>query len=367
MKKVLIVLLYFASITAGDTIYLKGGTRPLDGVTITGDTWKEITYSVDEVPIQMTWDRVERVEYSNMKHSSYLLGEQYFKGGSWKEAIGAYGKTLKNKMLKGPWIKPYAYYKIGLCLYNLGKYNNAVKYFKGSVSKKDSHFEPDAYIMIGKSYLKMEEFDKAKEWINKVTEKYGKGKFSEARYVLIDVEFQAGDFRKAREKFQALRRKVSRRDINGFKIDIKIALCYMNESNVKRGRKKLAEVIGGVIEGKRKREYSDKEADSVLAEAYTAKGDSYFNVEGRDYEKACRAYLHSAVTYKDARNQAVSEAVYKAGICLFELLTMETDPEIRAQMIARAEYLLREGKEFFAGNSAVVRKLNKYLSDLPNE
>ena len=96
-----------------------------------------------------------------------------------------------------------------------------------------------------------------------------------------------------------------------------------------------------------------------------SKGNTYFDTETKELKKACRAYLHSAVTYANVKDEFVAEAMYKAAVCLLELLKEEEDPAIRAQMIEKTRELFFRARQLNQGKTSVIRKINKYINELP--
>lgn len=95
----------------------------------------------------------------------FYLGAIYEKAGDYKKAADFYKvKASKNYLDKFYF---QSCYSLGLCLFQLEDYNNAIKYFEEVKSEKKFG---DAYYHIGKSYEKLKQFDKAKKYYEKIPE-----------------------------------------------------------------------------------------------------------------------------------------------------------------------------------------------------
>ncbi len=381
-KKILILILCTAaSLYAVDKIKIKGQNDYLD-VTIERDTWEGLEYTDETigVPVKMPWSKIEDYKYGTMRSTPYERAMIFYKRNGFRQAYQEFVRCANLGAVRNTaWARSYCNYYAGMCLYELGKdlsdeankgriLNGAITHFNKSMEIQDSHFEPDCLIMIGTVQMNLGNFDEAKTTLAKVTDKYGDAKYAQAKQLVTDAKYQSKDYAGARKDYQAILDEL--RDKNGptgLELKTKIALCRFYEGDVPKARSEIGEVITKGVESKYHRKYSDEEVDPVLAFAYKAKGDMFFEAQDKDPKKALRAYLHTAVTYKQtAKKNILADASYRAGASLKEVIEKETDGDIRKQMIAKAKELLGQARALYGSDVNNQRKINKVMQGLPS-
>ncbi|TET79562.1 MAG: tetratricopeptide repeat protein [Candidatus Cloacimonadota bacterium] len=150
----------------------------------------------------------------------FKLAEQLFEEQDWELALKRYNTLVKHKQ-----IGPEAQFRVGECLYNLMKYDDAIKVFKKTYKRnKDTYLAPEALYGIGLCFIALKDWKKAEEYIfTKLAAEYpgykyakktlmaegillfGKGDYNSAVEKLVDIDTKEGLFYRAKAYF-ALKR-----------------------------------------------------------------------------------------------------------------------------------------------------------------
>ncbi|MFH1708979.1 MAG: tetratricopeptide repeat protein [Planctomycetota bacterium] len=369
MKHLTAVLCLLAACAAADTLFLKGQPAGIE-VVVSKDAWDKLVYVVEDTTLTANWDTVEKVEYKTYRGSAFEKADLYFSKGGFEEALKEYANAVKN--MRDKWVKPQGLYKSGLCLFNLGRYADAVRVFEAAAAEAENRYEPDALQKAGECYLRIKDYPKAKELLSRITEqKYGPNRSSFANALMVDLKFESGDYDGALADYGRIVAKLADKlDLNRIGIEIKMAVCTARKGAAAPARTSLEDCVARLVNGRDRRKYAGAEVAlaAALAEAYNAIGNTWFDAQPRDAQAALRAYLHTAVTYRTARGPAVVEASFKAAQCFVELMAAGIDaPEIRGQMIARTRELLDQARELYAGQTGILRKINEVADQVPSK
>ena len=146
----------------------------------------------------------------------FELAEQLFKEHDWDLALKRYKSLVSHRQ-----VGPEAEFRVGECLYNLKKYEDAVKVFKKVYKRnKETYLAPEALYGIGMCYIALKDWKRAEEYVfTKLAGEYpgykyakktlmaegillfGKGDYKSAIEKLIDVDTKEGLFYRAKAYF----------------------------------------------------------------------------------------------------------------------------------------------------------------------
>jgi TolA-binding protein len=146
----------------------------------------------------------------------FEMAEQLFFEQDWDLALKKYRPLTGHKQ-----IGPEAEFRVGECLYNLKKYDDAIKVFKSVYKKnKKTYLAPEALYGVGMCYIALQDWKRAEEYIfTKLAGEYpgykyakktlvaegillfGKGDYKSAVEKLVDVDTKEGLFYRAKSYF----------------------------------------------------------------------------------------------------------------------------------------------------------------------
>ncbi len=96
----------------------------------------------------------------------FLRGECYYGNKDYQKAIHCFNRNIKDN--KEDWVDINTFVYLGICEYELGNYKKSISEFNRAL--KQSKDTPEAHFGLAKTYLKLENFKKVKEYILKAEE-----------------------------------------------------------------------------------------------------------------------------------------------------------------------------------------------------
>ena len=155
-----------------DTIKM-GKDRLISG-TITDETYEFVFYTAGQAAAagRVRQCEVESIEWGG-RSTHFLAAETARVRGDYDEAISRYLEAMKSVLAARKFfVEPYCTYYIGLCNQQLGKLDEAQKYFAKLIKDyPKARFFPYANVALGELLMSQQQYDKATECFSVV----GKG------------------------------------------------------------------------------------------------------------------------------------------------------------------------------------------------
>jgi len=161
LKAAIIVSWLLSPMLLGETkdTILRRGTRPLEGVTVTGETYKEVSYEMvgptgAKAEGKVNADQVLDVLYGDAP-LSYQNALRYIEVGQDENALKQLDDASRAQVARG-WPKRYIPFLRGDCLRRLGRHEEAIKEYEGILQgASESRLAPQCLWGIANCYLGM--------------------------------------------------------------------------------------------------------------------------------------------------------------------------------------------------------------------
>ena len=138
--------------------------------------------------------------YSKDYGGDFEMAEQLFSEQDWGLALQKYKGLTRHKQ-----IGQEAQFRVGECLYNLKKYDDAIKVFKNVYKhNKGTYLAPEALYSIGMCYIALQNWKKAEEYVfTKLAGEYPGYKYAKKTLMAEGILlFGKGDYKSAVEKLK---------------------------------------------------------------------------------------------------------------------------------------------------------------------
>jgi len=278
----------------------------------------------------------------------FEMGEQLFQEQDWDLALKNYKPLINHKQ-----IGREAEFRVGECLYNLKRYEDAIKVFEKIYKKsKGTYLAPEALYSIGMCYIALKDWKRAEEYVfTKLAGEYPGYKYAKKTLMAEGILlFGKGDYKSAVEKLEDVDTK------EGFFYKAKSYFALKKYLESLKSYKKLIELY----------------PQSDLAKfAYYGMGDVlYFS---GDFKGAL--YRYEIFLKKYPRSELKDYAKFKLAVCYHNqddfLTAIEyLKPLLRHKdrfLASHSNYVLGQGYQGLENYDEAIKAYQRVSSSYPNQ